>query len=165
MELKKPFFPKGMEIPLKRIVPASWMPLVLEGEKVNRTAYEICVLKALREQLRCREIWVVGSRRYRNPEDDLPQDFAANRGVYFEDLGIPMDPKTFTASLREELTMHLKALDERIPTNPKVKIVSKKDGSKYAYPVDTGWRFEVETGACQITLEPCWSFSISSTVY
>jgi TnpA family transposase len=130
MELKKPFFPKGMEIPLKRIVPASWMPLVLDGEKVNRVTYEICVLKALREQLRCREIWVVGSRRYRNPEDDLPQDFAENKGAYFEDLGIPVDPKTFTASLREELTRHLKALDERIPTNPKVKIVSKKDGSK-----------------------------------
>ena len=32
----------------------------------------------------------------------------------------------------------------------------------YAYPVDTGWRFEVESGVCQITLEHCWSFNISS---
>jgi len=28
--------------------------------RVNRVNYEICVLTALRERLRCKEIWVVG---------------------------------------------------------------------------------------------------------
>jgi TnpA family transposase len=130
LELKKSYFPKGVEIPLKGIVPASWMPLVVENGEVNRVAYEICVLKALREQLRCREIWVVGSRRYRDPEEDLPQDFEDRKAFYFEDLDIPMDAKAFTASLREELTNHLKTLDERISVNPKVKIVPIKDGHK-----------------------------------
>lgn len=130
MELRKPFFPEGVEIPLKGIVPANWMPLVVEDGKVHRIAYEICVLKTLREQLRCREIWVVGSRRYRNPEEDLPQDFEDRKEYYFAELDIPMDAKTFTASLREELTNHLKTLDEGISSNPKVKIVSKKDGHK-----------------------------------
>ena len=130
MELKKPFFPEGVEIPLKGIVPASWMALVVEDEKVNRVAYEICVLKALREQLRCREIWVVGSRRYRDPEDDLPQDFEERKTDYYKDLGIPMDAKAFTVSLREELTRHLQSLDERISGNSKVNIVPIKDGHK-----------------------------------
>lgn len=130
MGIKKPFFPKGIAIPLKGIVPASWIPFVIEDEKVNRVTYEICVLKALREQLRCREIWVVGSRRYRNPEEDLPQDFEERKATYFEDLDIPMDANAFTASLREEMTHHLKTLDERIPTNSKVEIVQKKDGHK-----------------------------------
>jgi len=130
LEIKKPFFPEGMEIPLKGIVPSSWMPLVVEDEKVNRVAYEICVLKALREQLRCREIWVVGSRRYRDPEDDLPQDFEERKADYYEDLGIPLDAKAFTASLREELTLHLKNLDEKIIANPKVNLVPIKDGHK-----------------------------------
>ncbi|MBB1077841.1 Tn3 family transposase [Rhodoferax sp. 4810] len=111
-------------------MPASWIPFVVEDEKVNRVAYEICVLKALREQLRCREIWVFGSRRYRNPEEDLPQDFEERKAAYFEDLDIPMDAKAFTASLREEMTHHLKTLDERLPTNSKVKIIPKKDGHK-----------------------------------
>jgi len=97
--IKALIFPKGIDIPLKGIVPASWMPLVVEEENINRVPYEICVLKALREQLRCREIWVVGSRRYRNPEDDLPLDFEENKAAYFEVLGIPMDAKTFTTSL------------------------------------------------------------------
>ena len=128
LESKKPFFPEGMDIPLKGIVPSSWMPLVIENGKVNRVPYEICVLKALREQLRCREIWVIGSRRYRNPEDDLPQDFEERKVAYYEDLGIPIDVKAFTASLREELTLHLKSLDERILANQKVSIVQIKDG-------------------------------------
>ena len=128
---KTSFFPKGIDIPLKGIVPASWMPLVVEEEgKINRVPYEICVLKALREQLRCREIWIVRSRRYRNPEDDLPLDFDDHKAAYFDDLGIPMDAKAFTASLREELTCHLKKLDESMPDNPKVKIVTKKNSHK-----------------------------------
>ena len=106
------------------------MPLVIEDGKVNREAYERCVLKSLREQLRCREIWVVGSRRYRNPEEDLPQDFEERKDYYYEDMGIPMDAKSFTATLREELTGHLNNLDEWISSNTKVKIVPNKDGYK-----------------------------------
>jgi len=37
----------------------------------------LSVLQALREKLRCKEIWVVGANRYRNPEEDLPADFEA----------------------------------------------------------------------------------------
>lgn len=43
--------------------------------RVNRITYEICVLEALRVRLRCKEIWVAGADRYRNPDDDLPSDF------------------------------------------------------------------------------------------
>lgn len=125
-----PSYPRGVTVPLKGVVSSSWMPLVVEQEgnppKINRITYEICVLKALREQLRCREIWVVGSRRYRDPEEDLPQDFEDRRAAYYEDLGIPLDAKAFTASLREELTQHLRALDRQMPANPKVKILATK---------------------------------------
>ncbi len=131
LECKKTMFPEGVDVPLKGIVPTSWMPLVVgAGKKINRAAYEICVLKALREQLRCREIWVVGIRRYRDPEDDLPQNFEERKAVYCKDLGIPLDAESFTTSLREELTQHLEALDKRISTNPKVRIVQSKKGHK-----------------------------------
>lgn len=127
---RSPTYPRGVHPPLKGVVPSDWMSLVVDGNgkrrKINRTAYEICVLKALREQLRCREIWVIGSRRYRNPEEDLPQDFEERKAAYYEDLGIPLDAKAFIAALREELTRYLKALDNGMPTNSKVKIVRKK---------------------------------------
>ncbi len=40
-------------------------------------AYEVATFRALREQLRCKEIWVAGGWRYRNPDEDLPKDFEA----------------------------------------------------------------------------------------
>jgi hypothetical protein len=35
----------------------------------------------LRERLHCKEIWMVGANRYRNPDEDLPTDFEAQRGL------------------------------------------------------------------------------------
>lgn len=127
LEHKKPTFPEEVQVPLKGIVPSNWMQLVVEDGVVNRNAYEICVLRSLREQLRCREIWVVGSRRYRDPEEDLPQDFEERKASYYKDLGIPLNAKEFTTSLRQELTRHLDNLNRRIPLNPKVRIVAVKD--------------------------------------
>ncbi len=46
---------------------------------VNRITYENCVLDALRDKLRCKEVWVVGANRYRNPNDDVPADFETQR--------------------------------------------------------------------------------------
>ncbi|MFB6718289.1 MULTISPECIES: hypothetical protein [unclassified Streptomyces] len=34
---------------------------------VMRTVYEACVFQALRDRLRCKEIWVVGADKWRNP--------------------------------------------------------------------------------------------------
>jgi TnpA family transposase len=129
---KGTIYPKGITVPLDGIVSADWRPLVIEDDgeplKINRTAYEICVLKILRDRLRCREIWVVGSRRYRDPEEDLPQDFEARREAHYSELGIPLDAKAYTQALREEMNRNLKALNNGMPANPKVKVVAKKDG-------------------------------------
>ncbi len=128
-------FPKGTQVPLAGIVPADWLPHVVEGTgeatKITRTAYEICVLKALREKLRCREIWVEGGRRYRNPEEDLPQDFEARKAFYYAELGIPMDGKAYLRAIREEMTQALESLNCSLPSNPKVKMVFKKGSHRF----------------------------------
>jgi len=44
----------------------------LDGNKrVNRINYESCVLQTLRDKLGCKEIWVVGANRFRNPDDPM----------------------------------------------------------------------------------------------
>lgn len=48
-------------------------------QSINRITYEICVLEALCDKLRCKEVWVVGPNRYRNPDKDLPAGFEARR--------------------------------------------------------------------------------------
>jgi len=62
----------GEDVPLAGVVPEDWLPSVLHEDRkgrirVERINYEICVLRSLRESLRCKEIWVVGADRYRIP--------------------------------------------------------------------------------------------------
>ena len=132
LKTKGTAYPEGAKVPLEGVVRPAWMPHVVEAEgdppKINRIAYEVCVLRALRDRLRCREIWVEGSRRYRDPEEDLPQDFEAKRAAYYAELGVPLDAKAFTRAIRAELAETLKALDAGMPANPKVRILPKKDG-------------------------------------
>jgi hypothetical protein len=59
-------YPVEENIPLDGAISRVCHELVATEERVNRINYEICVLQALREKLRCKEIWVVGANRYCN---------------------------------------------------------------------------------------------------
>ena len=48
-----------------------WRPLVLRNGMVDRRAYEVCVLCELRDRLRAGDVWIEGSRDYRDFEDTL----------------------------------------------------------------------------------------------
>jgi hypothetical protein len=93
-----------------------------------RTVYEACVFQALRDRLRCKEIWVVGADRWRNPDDDLPDDFEMRRAEYYEKLNKPRDAKLFTAQLKAEMRAELGALDTKLPKLPWVTISGKHRG-------------------------------------
>jgi len=120
-------------VPLDGVVPQAWRELVVEKERngtirIHRISYEICVLQALREQLRCKEIWVVGSNRYRNPDDDLPQDFETQRDGYYESLTLPLESDAFITLLQREQEDALQMLNDGLPTNPHVRITAKAGG-------------------------------------
>ena len=85
-ESKQRYFPPEEGVPIDGVVRSGWKEIVLEKDKngverINRINYEIAVLQALRDRLRCKEIWVVGADRYRNPDEDLPADFEAQAGA------------------------------------------------------------------------------------
>jgi hypothetical protein len=80
--------------------------------------YEVVTFQALREQLRCKEIWVVGADSWRNPDEDLPQDFDGRRIENYRELRKPLDPAVFIDDLREEMTAALSELDNAIPSSP-----------------------------------------------
>ncbi|MBL2043992.1 hypothetical protein ELE95_30505, partial [Klebsiella pneumoniae] len=65
------------DVPVDGIIQKKWRDVVIVQsqsgeERINRTNYEICVLRALRKSLRNKEIWVTGADRYRDPAEDLP---------------------------------------------------------------------------------------------
>jgi TnpA family transposase len=120
-------------VPLRGVVRPGWRELVVEPdpkgrERVNRISYELCVLEAVRERVRCKEVWVPGADRYRNPDDDLPADFAARREAYYQALGQPVEADAFLAGLQREMTAALAGLDRDLPTNQDVRLVRRPDG-------------------------------------
>ena len=64
------------DIAVDGVIRPKWRDIVIEmapdgSRRVNRINYEICMLQSLRERLRCKEVWVIGAERWRNPDDDL----------------------------------------------------------------------------------------------
>jgi len=75
------YYPAGEVVPTHKDLLGDWAPLVFHdagksGRRVLRGVYEVCTFQALRERLRCKEIWV-GADTWRNPDEDLPADFEA----------------------------------------------------------------------------------------
>ena len=125
--------PSDAEVPLDGVVRGLWRDAVMEKDaagrdRVNRVTYEIAVLEALRERLRCKEIWVVGANRYRNPDDDLPADFDQNREEYYQALSLPLDAERFIADLQTEMRDALSTFDAELKKNPSVRIGPKGGG-------------------------------------
>lgn len=121
------------EVLIDGVLKNSWREIVVEVddsgvEKINRVNYEISVLQALREQLRSKEIWVIGAKRYGNPESDLPKDFEVQRQVYYQALGQPTDAEAFVTSLQQKMTEVLEKLDAQMPKNQRVKILTRENG-------------------------------------
>jgi len=118
------------DIPIDKVISAKWSNLIKEvdddgGWRIQRVDYEVCVLRTLRERLRCKEIWVVGADRYRNPDQDLPQDFDARRSDYYNELGLTQDAKAFVERLKRDLRQALVSFNASVPKNEHVRIVGQ----------------------------------------
>jgi TnpA family transposase len=129
------------EAPIEGVVRPKWRDLLLETgpqdeSRVHRINYEICVLEALREKLRCKEVWVVGADRYRNPDDDLPADFDQRREPYYAALALPLAPWDFIVPLRDRLAEALHTLDHNLPRNPAVELLNHGQGRIKLTPLD-----------------------------
>jgi TnpA family transposase len=84
----------------------AWRPFVIGADgKPDRRAWEVCVLSELRDRLRAGDVWVRGSRRYRNFEDLLlPRPtFVALRAEGPLPVGVTESIEAHLASRREAL--------------------------------------------------------------
>lgn len=134
-------FPDHESVPIEGVVAPKWREIVVDTDKqgrprVNRINYEICVLQSLRDGLRCKEIWVEGADRFRNPDDDLPQDFAENIGGYCDALDLPHEAAPFIMDLQQEMTQALQMLNDGMPNNGKVKFLAKGPHRIVLTPLD-----------------------------
>lgn len=123
------FYPIDAIVPIQDVIlPAmqSWVrqPNRAGTLQIRRTRYELCVLQALRDQLRSKEIWIMGADRHRNPDEDTPIDYHEKRAEYYQALELPMDADEFIKQIQQEMTETLKALHEGLLTNSYVSIAS-----------------------------------------
>jgi TnpA family transposase len=135
------FYPVQEDVPLEGVVREAWLDAVVDTDadgtkRVNRITYEVCALSALREKLRCKEIWVAGANRYRNPDEDLPADFASSREAHYVALKLPLSAQQFIEKVRQEMKEELGALDRELPRNPDVSIQSKAGGRISLTPLE-----------------------------
>ena len=127
------YFSEDDTIPIEGVIRSVMKDTVIEKdiegeERINRINYEIVALQSLRDKLRCKEIWVLGADRYRNPDEDLPADFEQRRAENYKALKQPLDSSEFISNIKKSMEEALSKLDNGMPKNPKVKLSNKKGG-------------------------------------
>lgn len=136
------YYPNNEIIPIKEVVAAKWREFVVEKDSdgrdlVNRLNYEVCVLQALRERVRVREIWVMGANHYRNPDNDLPTDFSQKRDIYYDVLHQPTEADTFIEQIKEDMRKALRLLNGAMPRIlNKVKLLPNRKKPICLSPLD-----------------------------
>lgn len=135
------YYPAGELVPSHRGVGGDWEELVYRTDtrgrrRVVRMAYEVATFQALRESLRCKEIWVVGADRWRDPDADLPADFEERRAEHYQELRKPLDPAEFVAGLRGELADELGMLNSALPKLGWLSITDRRTGAIRLTPID-----------------------------
>lgn len=128
------YYPLGEQVPSHRGTTGDWSPLIYRTDtrgrdRVTRMVYEVATFQALREQLRCKEIWVVGADSWRNPDQDLPADFEQRLEQNYRELRKPLDPTVFIDQLRTEMATALDDLDAALPGLDWLEVTDRAAGS------------------------------------
>lgn len=92
-------------------IPESWRKVVITPTGIDRKYYEFCVLNELKGALRSGDIWVTGSRRYRNFDDYLipSGDFEKSLKDKQLPLTIPIDCHEY---IKSRMTLLASRLEE-----------------------------------------------------
>jgi TnpA family transposase len=136
------YYARGEHVPVDGVIPADLAELLYRVDKrgrsrVQRTVYECGVFQTLRERLRCKEIWVVGAQKWRDPDEDLPADFEAKRAENYAALRKPANADAFVAELRQEMHTELTALHDALPRLDWLDIkANRKQGAIVLTPYD-----------------------------
>ncbi len=112
MDSKLKYYPPSKEISLKLITTNYWKDLIVtnstDGTKISRVYFELLVLQKLERSLKCKEVWIEGAFKFRNPDEDLPSDWSVNRSEYYKKINIPLQASSFIEPIKEEMMKSLR---------------------------------------------------------
>jgi len=129
------YYPADESVPVD-LIKGEWRELALEGEpserRVLKQYFEMCVLLRLEKALKCKEVWVEGSYKYRNPDEDLPKDWEERREEYYRLRNFPLDPTVLIESLKKEMTEKLTAFNA-FQSQPQDVWIGRPGGGKEGF--------------------------------
>ncbi len=132
------YYPSSEAVPVE-LIKGAWRGLALEAnggeQRVLKQYFEMCVLLRLEKALKCKEIWVEGSYRYRNPDEDLPTDWEERREEYYRRRKLPLDANALLEPLKKELTAALESFDRFLSQPQDVSIRRAGGGKKGVFHV------------------------------
>jgi hypothetical protein len=110
------YYPDEEYIP-ESLLTAHWANLVLEqkpngkGKRALKHQFEVCVLSKLERALKCKEVWVDGAYRFRNPAADLPADWDTVRVEHYQKRDLPLEAGPFLDTVRTEMETRLESFN------------------------------------------------------
>lgn len=137
-EFKGEYYPSHCTVPTDDLISALDLKVIKTAdEKINRIYYEIALLKWLKRELRCKNIWVKGAFKYADPEKDLPQDFKKNKSLHCQMLNISENPDQEIAKLKRTMLKSLSLFNTSIVTDPEGRLgVKAKKPHIYLTPYE-----------------------------
>lgn len=97
-----------------------------DNDQVNKIFYELGILKKLKKELKCKNIWSQNGLKYSNPKKWMPVDYNERRSHYLELLGLDGSAKVQFGKTKNELLDVTIELNSTINSNTKVRIGKKK---------------------------------------
>lgn len=134
LDAKSRYYSKDEIVPVDGVVRPMWKTMIEEKArksneiKIKRVDYELCALQALKDKLRCREVWISGSDKYRNPDEDLPRDFELKKDEYYSAINQPLNVQDFIEKIKSAMKDSLSKLNKTIPKNENVKVLDIGNG-------------------------------------
>lgn len=140
------------DAPLGFIKPR-WASLVISDDAVDRRFYEICVLSELKNSLRSGDIWVQGSRQFRDFEDYLlpPEKFANLKQSKELPIAVESDCDKYLSARLDHLERQLDKVNRMAQANELPDAIITESGLKIT-PLDkivpeAAQRLIAQTGA------------------
>ena len=116
-------------------IPDKWWPLVTgrtrraaSVPKVDKRYFELCLFSQIWLELKSGDLYVEGSEAFSDYRTQLvsPEDYAHGVEEYGEQVGLPVDGKTFVATLREWLEDLASTTEAMFPTNTSARLEDGK---------------------------------------
>ena len=132
-QYQEEFYPLTHKMPIEGVVAAiDFNVIQTSDKKILKTYYELAVLKKLRKELRCKNIWIRYSLKYSDPEKNFPKDFYSRPEHYCELLNLQRDGQTQISEIKKELLAVSREFNDTLPSNDKVRI-GKKRGKPHIF--------------------------------